>query len=52
MTSTEYFQYQICRGRPTYDWIGDPENALMNYLINPWIKKNDSPAAPGFLAQE
>jgi hypothetical protein len=39
MTSTEYFQAQVCQGRPTYDWLGDPENALMNFLINPWIKK-------------
>jgi hypothetical protein len=39
MTSTEYFQYQVCHGRATYDFMGDPENALMNFLINPWIKK-------------
>jgi len=26
-------------GRPTFDWLGDPENALMNFAINPWIKK-------------
>ena len=39
MTSTEYFQFQNCMGRPTFDWLGDPENALMNFAINPWIKK-------------
>jgi hypothetical protein len=39
MTSTEYFQRQVCMGRATYDWLGDPENALMNFLVNPWIKK-------------
>jgi len=26
-------------GRPTLDWIGDPINALMNFAVNPWIKK-------------
>ena len=41
MTSTEYFQHQICSGRPTFDWLGDPENALMNFMVNPWIKKAD-----------
>ena len=38
MTSTEYFQYQICMGRPTYDFVNDPGNALMNLLVNPWLK--------------
>lgn len=41
MTSTEYFQYQICKGRPTYDFIGDPGNAVMNLLVNPWLKKTN-----------
>ena len=26
-------------GRPTFDWLRDPENALMNFVLNPWIKK-------------
>ena len=45
MSATEYFQYQVCLGRPTFDWLGDPENALMNFAINPWIKKADLIAA-------
>ena len=45
MTSTEYFQYQICLGRPTYDFVNDPGNALMNLLVNPWLKKNTTSTA-------
>ncbi len=40
MTASEYFQYQICMGRPTYDFVNDPGNAIFNLLVNPWLKKN------------
>jgi len=42
MTTTEYFQYQICMGRPTYDFINDPGNAIFNLLVNPWLEMNST----------
>lgn len=42
MTSTEYFQYQICMGRPTYDFINEPGNAIFNLLVNPWLEMNST----------
>ena len=52
MTSTEYFQAQVCQGRPTYDWLGDPENAIMNFLVNPWIKKVGNGSEAPFIQSE
>jgi hypothetical protein len=40
MTTSEYFQSQICNGRPTYDFVNEPENALFNLLVTPWLEKN------------
>lgn len=45
MTASEYFQYQICMGRPTYDFVNDPGNAIFNLLVNPWLKKNTTATA-------
>lgn len=42
ITSTELFQNKECKGRPDYDWLEDPENALVNMLVNTWIKKDDA----------
>jgi hypothetical protein len=42
MITTEYFQFQECMGRPDYDFINDPGNAIFNLLVNPWLEKNST----------
>jgi len=39
VTSSEYFQKKLCNGEPSYDWFSDPKNAIMNFMLNTWIKK-------------
>lgn len=46
MTTSEHFQYNICMGRPTYDFIDDTGNAIMNLLVNPWLKKENAEKKP------
>ncbi len=41
VSTTEYFQKQTCKGRPEYDFKEDPGNALINFMVSNWIKKED-----------
>eukprot|EP00347_Sterkiella_histriomuscorum_P016021 403354796 len=42
VSSTEMFQKKTCKGQANYDFLQDPANALMNLLVNNWIKKEDN----------
>lgn len=41
-TTTEFFEKRNCQGKSPYDWQNDPVDALMNMLLNTWVKKGSS----------
>jgi sphingomyelin phosphodiesterase len=42
VTSSEDFQHRDCSGTPHFDWKGDPTDAMMNFLLNPWVSTTNS----------
>ena len=40
IVATETFEENECNGKPDFDFKHDPLNSIMNWLLNPWIKKS------------